>query len=188
MVAVEKWMEGKPQEIAALAPLASFAPVVSEALTEFRNQAVSLTPQPALPQWLPLYRQHRKIILHLQTYLFNESVLPSLAPLVFDDNAEVEHDLVALVREGYDQPEMLFFFKVWGPCWLLYGTSPTNLFRQARLGKVSAFEKLLRLDNSVLFDPKLSELFHNLKAKKSKRNYEQLLLAFGRPATGRISP
>ena len=85
----------------------------------------------------------------------------------------------------YQKPEVLFFFKVWAPCAIYYNSTPTKLYRRARQGKVSAFEKLLRLDNSIIFDPRLSKLFHQLKGKKDKRAYRKLLYAFGKPVTQR---
>lgn len=189
MKEVKQWLEGKQHNIAANAiVVAMSASTVSEALTEMRNQIDTNISQPPLDQWLSFYKRHRSV-LELLRQLFS---FEGIDKLLESSNNDKDLDLTAqqqdLLRNLYLQPKTLFFFKVWAPCSIHYKTSPTVLFRQARQGKVSAFEKLLRLDNSVIFDSKLAAVFHQLKGKPNKRSYQKLLFAFSRPATERTDP
>ena len=52
-------------------------------------------------------------------------------------------------------PEFFFFLRVFIPCWLLYGKFPSQLLRQARQGNITALDKLIRLDNAIIFDRKI---------------------------------
>lgn len=56
-------------------------------------------------------------------------------------------------QELFASQEFLFFCKVFLPCQLLYGTTPFQLIRRARLGNLEALEQLIRLDKLVLADP-----------------------------------
>jgi hypothetical protein len=189
MSAVEKWMDGKSPIIAAIAlGIALSAPDVSEALTEMREEADTFISQPPLCVWLDFYKNHRKVLDVVQNLFSSEGieklVSESVSGMKADFSPQEHNQLIQL----YSQPVTLFLLKVWGPCTIYYKTTPTHLFRQARLGKVSAFEKLLRLDNSVIFDKKLSEIFHQHKGKKNKQNYRKLLLAFHKPIPGKTDP
>jgi len=184
MSAVEQWVEGKSPEIAAGAlTIALSIPEVSEALSEMRDQVDTKISQPPLDEWLSFYTHHRAILDILEN-LFSIDGLQKFYTKSGNDN---DLDLSSQERDQfiqlYLQPETLFFLKVWAPCSIHYKTDPTILFRKARQGKISALEKLLRLDNSVLFDKKLSEIFHQHKGKANKKNYRKLLLAFHNPVS-----
>ncbi len=56
-------------------------------------------------------------------------------------------------RDLFASQEFLFLCKVFLPCQLFYGTTPFQLIRLARLGKLEALEQLIRLDKLVLADP-----------------------------------
>lgn len=123
--------------------------------------------------------------------------LKNLQDLSSDIENVTDTRLTKSLRQGIELPEFAFFMRVWVPCWLLHGKSPSILLRKARRTKgtpkqkresLRAFEKLLRIDNSVIFDPCLSEKFHQLKAKKNKQDYRQLLHAFGKPPKEKIAP
>lgn len=183
MSAVKRWMKGKPDNIASYAVVLAVASEnVSDALISFRKKTATFIPQPPLKKWLPLYRQHRKILPIL------EEAFTPLASAPEGNVNKMNEETLAQLQKAYAQPEMLFFFKVWGPCWLHYKTSPTKLFRKARRGRVNAMKKLLRLDNSVLFDPVLAERFHQIKARKSRAEYEDLLMAINNPVNQEIDP
>lgn len=183
MSAVKRWMKGKPENIASYAVvLAVAAENVTDALISFRRKNATFDPLPPLTVWLPLYRQHRKIL-----PIIEEAFAP-LASAPEGNVKKMEEEALAQLQVAYAQPEMLFFFKVWGPCWLHYKTSPTRLLRKARRGHSESFKKLLRLDNSVLFDPLLAERFHQIKVKKSRSEYEDLLMAFNNPVNQEIDP
>lgn len=110
-------------------------------------------------------------------------------------NAEIseeddEHHYDQFLK-GKDKPECLFFFKVWVPCWWFYRESPEQLFQKAIDGDSKAFEKLLRLDNSVIFESHLSELFHKFKVRtdrKGKAEHNALVLAFHKPVKEPSTP
>ena len=186
MSAVENWMEGKPIELATSALfLANLSSDVSDSLTEARQSNDLGIDLPPLPEWLSLYTQHRKIS-QLLKELFSPDNFQTLTEISANpENPQLSSDSTQSLLTLYQKPEVLFFFKVWAPCSIYYNSTPTKLYRRARQGKVSAFEKLLRLDNSIIFDPRLSKLFHQLKGKKDKRAYRKLLYAFGKPITQR---
>ena len=189
MSEVEKWMEGKSPTIAATAlGIALTAPEVSEALAEMREQADIQISQPPITEWLSFYKNH-KTVLDLLENLFS---FDGMQKLVAESITGKETDFSSQERDQflhlYKQPATLFFLKVWGPCAIYYKTTPTLLIRQARLGKVSAFEKLLKLHNAVVLNQKHPEIFHMGKGQNNKKDYRKLLLAFHKPVTGRADP
>ena len=89
---------------------------------------------------------------------------------------EEKEKLLALLN----QQEMIFFMRVWAPCLFLYGEYSTRLFRKARQGDNDALEKLLRLDQTVIADKKIMELFHQGKIAKKKATYNLFITALGK--------
>jgi len=74
------------------------------------------------------------------------------------------------LKKSRSRPEMIFFVRVWIPCFLLYGEYPPYLLRKARRGDDDALEKLLRLDKSLIYDKKIQAIFHlETVAKKRAR-------------------
>lgn len=84
------------------------------------------------------------------------------------------------------RPEFYFWIRVYLPCWLLYGEYPARLLRKARLGDIEALEKLLRLDSSALFDPKISKLVHSFRAY-DKRRFGVIISSFSNPPKTRLT-
>lgn len=84
-----------------------------------------------------------------------------------------------------ENPAIHFLFRVWLPCYFLYGTTPPLLLRQARQGNAQAVDRLLRLDKSAIFDPKIARQFH-LAAGQQPRQFEQLIDALKKPPKGII--
>lgn len=83
--------------------------------------------------------------------------------LIIEDDEEPEElsdEEKTRIRKLLRRPEITFYIRVWIPCFLLYGDYPPYLLRKARQGDEDALEKLLRLDKSVLGDPKIMEIFH----------------------------
>lgn len=70
-----------------------------------------------------------------------------------------------------------FFLLVIAPCWLLYRTTPTRLYRKARLGDTDALEKLLRLDPLMLHDPTIGKQIQAFRFKNKNNVYQTLLEA-----------
>lgn len=99
----------------------------------------------------------------------------SLKDIESDIKGEYDDELSKEIKESLKDPEMLFFIKVWAPCWLLYREFPPTLLRSARLGNIKALEKLIRLDKSIIHDPKIAEFLHQAKEKKNKAIYNDLI-------------
>jgi len=91
-----------------------------------------------------------------------------------NDNEELSNYEKRRIRKLLLKPEMLFFLRVWAPCFLLYGEYPPHLLRKARHGDDDALVKLLRLDKDVIHDPKIMEIFH--RRSVSKKRSKMLLL------------
>jgi len=76
------------------------------------------------------------------------------------------------------KPELIFFTRVLLPCFSLYGTYPVDLIRQAQSGDDDALEKIIRLDKSIIFDPKISEIIHQAQALKAQARMSMIKKAF----------
>lgn len=64
-----------------------------------------------------------------------------------------ETDLVTLKSK----PNIYYLLNVWIATWLIYGTFPTRIIRQARQGDRAAMELAIRLDKKLLFDRHISK-------------------------------
>jgi hypothetical protein len=81
-------------------------------------------------------------------------------------------------KKNITTPEFIFFIRVLVPCFSLYGTSPLNLLRQAQNGDDESLEKLIRLDKSIIFEPKISEIIHQAQAMKKQERMSIIKKAF----------
>lgn len=68
-----------------------------------------------------------------------------------------------------------FYLFVATPCWALYRTSPTLLYRKARQGDFDSLEKLLRLDQLMLHDPTIGKQIISYRFNHSSSKYRKLL-------------
>lgn len=75
------------------------------------------------------------------------------------------------------QLESSFFILVHTSCWLLFRTSPTSLYRNARKGKTDALSKLLNLDPLMIHDPLIGRQIHRLRYKGKLKTYSNLMEA-----------
>jgi len=98
----------------------------------------------------------------------------------------IDEELNEKLREALNETEINFYFRVWIPCWFLYGEYPPGLLRRARLGDVKAIERLLRLDTRVLNDTKIGEFFHQAKEKGKKRTVERITEALRKGPKSKI--
>lgn len=71
--------------------------------------------------------------------------------------------------------ELSFYLFVATPCWALYRTSPTLLYRKARQGDFDSLEKLLRLDQLMLHDPTIGKQIISYRFNHSSSKYRKLL-------------
>jgi len=92
-----------------------------------------------------------------------------------DIEATDEKEKKKIARKFFQTPEIIFYFRVWIPCFLLYGTYPPYLLRKARQGNDKAIEKLLRLDKSIIDDPKIKEIFHQSAVTKHKSKFNLII-------------
>jgi hypothetical protein len=76
------------------------------------------------------------------------------------------------------KPEFIFFMRVLVPCFSLYGIYPVDLLRQAQNGDDDALEKIIRLDKSIIFEPKISEIIHQAQAMKKQERMSMIKKAF----------
>lgn len=58
--------------------------------------------------------------------------------------------------------EYLFLISVIMPCLAIHGELPSSLIRKARLGDISALEKIIQIDNASIYDVKISKFMHKL--------------------------
>lgn len=61
----------------------------------------------------------------------------SLEDIKSDLDNGYNKELALSVKESLNDPEMIFFFRIFVPCWLLYGVFPCRLLRSARLGNIA---------------------------------------------------
>lgn len=83
-------------------------------------------------------------------------------------------------------PEILFIYKVWIPCYFLYGATPGKLLRAGRQGDLEALDQLLRLDKSAIFDSKISEMVHRF-SYRSQSKYDVVLGALRKVPARKIT-
>lgn len=77
-----------------------------------------------------------------------------------------------------DELPLSFYFLVYAPCFLFYGTSPNDLYRKALKDDYSAIEKLLRIDTLVYTDPAINAKIHSLLLSgKTTNDFEKLIEA-----------
>ena len=84
--------------------------------------------------------------------------------------------------------ELLFLFWVFLPCFILYQTTPTRLYRTARLGNSKAIDTLLRLDPLMLHDPAIGQVMQRLRLSGKHAAYQNLVEAPLKPIKATPTP
>lgn len=100
---------------------------------------------------------------------------------------EIDGEEIEKLKKALKRPEMVFFIRVWVPCFFLYGEFPGKLLRKARLGDIDAMEKLLRVDPSAIGDTGICENFHRASGKKNKSEFNILVKALQKKPKGKIT-
>jgi hypothetical protein len=108
-----------------------------------------------------------------------------LDDIQLDIDGKIDEDLNKKLKEALTIPEMIFFLKVWTPCFFQYGEYPGKLLRKARLGDMDAIEKILRVDASVIGDPKICERFYRESWKRDKVDFNTMAKALQRGPKGK---
>lgn len=98
--------------------------------------------------------------------------------LIDDYLAEPTKDEKTAFRGNLTKPEIIFFLRVTVPCFSLYGVYPLRLLKMAQQGDDEALEKLIRLDKSAIFDPKISEIIHHAQTLRERRKLSLIRMAF----------
>ena len=73
---------------------------------------------------------------------------------------------------------MIFFIRVFAPCFTLYKTYPIELLKKAISGDDKALEQIIRLDKSVIFEPKISKIIHEAQVLRAKARMTMIKKAF----------
>ncbi|MCG3181715.1 MAG: hypothetical protein BIFFINMI_04114 [Phycisphaerae bacterium] len=104
-----------------------------------------------------------------------------------------------VMRAAFEKPEVLFFFRVWLPCWFEHGDFASRLMRQARLGrggralndeqraaKLAAVEKLLRVDAGAVCEPEIGRALGEAALGQGDKGGWKIRTAQRRRLPGRI--
>lgn len=101
-----------------------------------------------------------------------------------DDGEETDDDAM---RNFFSQREAQFILIVWLPCMALYREHPGKLLRAARQGDLDALSKLLRLDKSVIQDPRIARELIEASQIPGRSRFNALAKAFAGKPGGRIT-
>lgn len=107
-----------------------------------------------------------------------ESMRGFLGELIADFVNEHDDDEREKFIQFLNKPEMLFFLRVFIPCFSIYGTYPQIILKQAQKGDDKALENLIRLDKSLIFDRKISEIVHQAQVAKQQQRISMIKKAF----------
>jgi hypothetical protein len=98
-----------------------------------------------------------------------------------------DQDFAKKMLEALKEPEIAFFFRVLIPCWFLYRANAQVLFKKARFGDREALENLLRLDPSVVSEPRIAEILHQARVRGKKGTFQSLAEALNRGPKGKVT-
>ena len=85
-------------------------------------------------------------------------------------------------------PEVIFFLRVWFPCWIEYGKSLPDLLSEVRVGgRVEPVEKLLRLDKRVTEIANIREFWDRARQEGKAATLERLSKAMNGEPLRRFS-
>lgn len=132
-------------------------------------------------------KRHSKNLVHNSTTPEEIEAAKNLLQMVLsasDKGLEDEFDQVPIKQAARrrmtrliaENPlELSFYLFVAVPCWALYRTSPSMLYRKARQGDFEALGKLLRLDQIMLHDPAIGKQVIACRFNHSSTKYRKLL-------------
>lgn len=84
--------------------------------------------------------------------------------------------------------ESTFWLRVMLPCWLEYGMSAAQLLREARHGDIQAIDRILRLDECALQDPRIMLHFSEAKRNPAKGRFKRMHAAIGNLPERKLTP
>lgn len=92
--------------------------------------------------------------------------------------SEVDEEVRKEFLKNLTKPEIIFFLRVFAPCFTLYKIYPLELLKKAISGNDTALEKLIRLDKSAIFEPKISKIIHEAQVLKAQARMSMIKTAF----------
>jgi hypothetical protein len=106
----------------------------------------------------------------------------------FEDR-KLDYKTTATIQQYIKQFEMelSFVFLVFVPCFMLYQTSPGQLYHKALLGDKNAIDMLLRLDPFMLHDPSIGKQMQKIRLFGRQTTYQNLVEAPLKPIKAKIT-
>jgi hypothetical protein len=147
---------------------------IIEGLLKGATQLQKMTGEQFKAEWEKMLPDERKEIIETG----HKTIEEYKEYLIHDFAGEATVDETKEFKKNLTKPELIFFIRVLVPCFSLYGISPIDLLRQAQQGDDDALEKLIRLDKSIIFDPKISEIIHQAQAMKKLERMSMIKKAF----------
>jgi hypothetical protein len=147
---------------------------IFENLLKGAKQLQKMTGEQFQTEWGKILPDDRKKIIedgHRTIEEYMEYVINNFA-------GETNEDESKEFLKNLTKPEFIFFIRVMVPCFSLYGMYPIELLRRAQNGDDDALEKLIRLDKSIIFEPKISEIIHQAQAMKKRGKMSLIKKAF----------
>ena len=160
--ALEDTNEDSAQETAILK-------LLGEGANQLQNN-----PQKVQDELKKMTEDELKEILEDGTALIQEFLELTINNFVNEYNKKEKEEF----RKNITKPEFLFFIRVMAPCFSIYKTYPLELLKQAQNGDDEALSNLIRLDKSVIFEPKISEIIHQAQARKAQAKISMIKKAF----------
>ncbi|MDD5759605.1 MAG: hypothetical protein PHI06_11060, partial [Desulfobulbaceae bacterium] len=127
--------------------------------------------KPVLPTTTPEEIAQTKVAMQIILRESLEDIKDDISPQSVDQ--DVKARMHVMIEDM--NLESSFFLLVTGPCWLIYHTSPTRLYRKARLGDYNAIKKLLCLDPLMLHDPAIGQRMQQLRFTYKTNQYNAIL-------------
>ena len=197
---VREWAEGKDSLIVSMALMTTaFANEYYE-LSESVHEGKRLEgdiPLPSIRTWLKLYRNPKRIWkglfdafgMHNSDTGKSEIIRAEIIRMISGNKEKRSEESNAVIEElkeeerkeflkNLTKPEMIFFIRVFAPCFTLYKTYPIELLKKAISGDDNALEQIIRLDKSVIFEPKISKIIHEAQVLRAKARMTMIKKAF----------
>ena len=143
-------------------------------MSEGSRQIKKMTSERLNKEWGKIPLHYRKKIIE-EIYRKRDEYIEYC---INDFASETNEDERKEFLKNLKKPEFIFFIRVFAPCFILYGLCPLELLRQAQSGNNDALKKLIRLDKSIIFEPKISEIIHQAQALKKQERMSIIKMAF----------
>lgn len=95
-------------------------------------------------------------------------------------NELTEKQVKKRAEKFFQKQEIIFFLRLWIPCFLIYGTYPVKLLSKARKGDEDAIEKLLRLDKMIIYDSKIKQIIWQTQNEDKRIKFDLMMKSIRR--------